>query len=97
MAAIFPPRIPTSAAYHGEPVPSMMRPLAITMSNGAAAPRRAGEHPVAPPMVATARTAVALNPAPWLCVGFVTNHLRQKRTMTNQDRDGRIRSYRSVT
>ena len=32
MAAILPARIPTSAAYHGEPVPSMTCPLRITTS-----------------------------------------------------------------
>ena len=32
MAAIFPARIPISAAYHGDPVPSMTCPLRITRS-----------------------------------------------------------------
>src|SRR5690348_11101134 len=32
MAVIFPLRIPTSPEYQGEPVPSMMRPLVMTMS-----------------------------------------------------------------
>jgi hypothetical protein len=32
MAAIFPARIPTSAAYQGDPVPSMTWPLRITRS-----------------------------------------------------------------
>src|ERR1035441_5977857 len=36
-AAILPARMPMSPAYHGEPVPSMMRPLRITMSYGLAA------------------------------------------------------------
>src|SRR5438552_12255021 len=35
IAAIRPARIPTSAEYHGHPVPSMMCPLATTTSNGA--------------------------------------------------------------
>src|SRR5579862_589753 len=45
IAAIRPPRIPTSAAYQGEPVPSMTWPFAITTSNGAASPgpERAGD------------------------------------------------------
>src|ERR1700733_11955885 len=32
MVAIFPSRMPTSPAYHGEPVPSMMWPWVITRS-----------------------------------------------------------------
>src|SRR5690242_10456487 len=32
MAAILPSRIPTSAEYHGEPVPSTMWPLVMMMS-----------------------------------------------------------------
>ena len=34
IAAIRPLRIPTSAAYQGEPVPSTTRPLTMTTSNG---------------------------------------------------------------
>ena len=32
MAAIWPSRMPTSPQYQGEPVPSMMWPLVMTMS-----------------------------------------------------------------
>ena len=32
MAAILPSRMPMSAEYHGEPVPSMIRPFRITVS-----------------------------------------------------------------
>ena len=32
MAAILPPRMPMSPEYHGEPVPSMMWPLRMTIS-----------------------------------------------------------------
>ena len=35
MAAIRPERIPRSAEYHGEPVPSTMRPFSMTTSKGA--------------------------------------------------------------
>jgi hypothetical protein len=35
MAAIFPSRMPTSPEYQGEPVPSTMCPLRMTMSNAA--------------------------------------------------------------
>ena len=34
MAAILPPRMPTSPEYQGEPVPSMMWPLVMTMIEG---------------------------------------------------------------
>src|SRR5438105_14155737 len=35
-AAILPPRMATSPAYHGDPVPSIIRPLRITRSYGLA-------------------------------------------------------------
>src|SRR5438034_4792949 len=38
ISAIFPPRMPISPEYQGEPVPSIMRPLVITMS------KRSEEH-----------------------------------------------------
>ena len=34
IAAIRPSRMPTSPEYHGEPVPSMMRPFRMTRSKG---------------------------------------------------------------
>src|SRR5437879_2985122 len=37
IAAIFPSRIPISPEYQGEPVPSMMWPLMMTISNGCSA------------------------------------------------------------
>src|SRR5580704_9076978 len=38
IAAILPSRIPMSPEYQGEPVPSMMWPLVMTMSNAAGNP-----------------------------------------------------------
>jgi len=42
MAAIFPSRMPRSPEYHGEPVPSMMWPLVMTMSKELGAWARTG-------------------------------------------------------
>ncbi len=47
IAAIRPPRIPTSPEYHGEPVPSMIRPLAMMTSKLAAGGAAAGVEPIA--------------------------------------------------
>src|SRR5258708_33266583 len=43
IAAMRPWRMPTWPEYQGEPVPSMMRPFSITMSNGCASARTAIE------------------------------------------------------
>jgi hypothetical protein len=44
MAAIFPPRTPTSAANHGAPVPSTTRPPVIRRSNGSSEGESARRH-----------------------------------------------------
>src|SRR5579883_1981525 len=46
IAAIFPPRSPMSPECHGDPVPSMMRPLTMTMSNPRGEPETRGSVPV---------------------------------------------------
>src|SRR5437762_13847791 len=69
IAAILPSRIPMSPEYQGEPVPSMIWPLVMTMSNAAGNPAFTGR-------IISEKRRVRVAAFPWVQMACLMNLLQ---------------------